>query len=338
MFAAGLLFIYLVPVITEYVEILASPEFCFNAVSLITNSFTAPYDGDIVGIKLVYSSGSVSCNSVVFSHWGCGAMEIGVILVHVTDSNTYAGETYYPTTSTEGFNSQFTTSSCPGGCNLVWYRMNEYNSNSAEIVFMSPIYHVTTDDKFKLEYGEACCQHTTSDNRGASCAKVYFLYSNIKLSLKDISQSLAMISDELREIATNSRTIEYEHDIEDYVNQITEYTDQIKSDLDSLGQNVHSSINPNISQYALWNIDEMLYWLSSLESGRFKKYIITFRNGFISDGIDKGSLLPMITAADLRDKPFEITDFADRKVLSSHFQKLVWRGRQSDGTVLKQEV
>eukprot|EP01084_Bolivina_argentea_P111274 198605_1 len=89
--------------------------------------------------------------------------------------------------------------------------------------------------------------------------------------------------------------------------------------LTDLKSYIESLTIPNITQ---WKINDIIQWISMLENGRYRKYIHVFRTGFESDGIDSGDCLPDLTQSVLRDAPFNITNFRDRRDLVNHFQML----------------
>ena len=62
------------------------------------------------------------------------------------------------------------------------------------------------------------------------------------------------------------------------IKSFNKHINDIKSYIDSL-------MHPDIGKYKDWNIDQMCQWISLLENGRFKPYLVTLRNGFINDGI-----------------------------------------------------
>ena len=51
-----------------------------------------------------------------------------------------------------------------------------YTANSDSIVLMEPNYNVTESDVFSLQYSQGWCAISTRNNRGESCAKVFFRY------------------------------------------------------------------------------------------------------------------------------------------------------------------
>eukprot|EP01084_Bolivina_argentea_P313733 543342_1 len=121
--------------------------------------------------------------------------------------------------------------------------------------------------------------------------------------------------------------------LENTLNQMTEKVNLIK-------EHIEETINPKKEHFKSWNLNQMLNWVLRLESGRFDKYIDSLRAGFESDGINKGKYLPKITAADLRNDPFKIISFMDRKDLASYFQSLSQDETHDmdDGIPLKHEI
>ena len=83
-----------------------------------------------------------------------------------------------------------------------------------------------------------------------------------------------------------------------------------------------NKINIDMSKYETWDMMEMIYWISTLESGRFIKYLDTFKSAFVSDNYSTGKYLSGISTTDLRQEPFKILCIEDRTALVTHFQKL----------------
>ena len=107
--------------------------------------------------------------------------------------------------------------------------------------------------------------------------------------------------------------------------EINKLNVQLKSSikhLNDIGLYVSSLINPDITKYKTWNINQMIQWISLLENDRFKQYLGTLRNGFESDDINSGQYLPDLTKNDLRAPPFNISVFKDRRDLEIHFKSL----------------
>ncbi len=85
----------------QTVEILASSNACFSSVDYTQDTFSAPNNGKIIGIKLIYNNGGVTCSTDAgLVNWGCSGRGFTVELLHVIDSKEYIGETYYPKQST----------------------------------------------------------------------------------------------------------------------------------------------------------------------------------------------------------------------------------------------
>ena len=78
---------------------------------------------------------------------------------------------------------------------------------------------------------------------------------------------------------------------------------------------------PNVLKYKEWSIVDIMNWISSLENGRYTKYLRVLQKGFESDGITS-SILPSINQNVLRHDPFNIIFFPDRQGLINHFHSL----------------
>eukprot|EP01084_Bolivina_argentea_P237711 399421_1 len=171
-------------ILIQGTEELASSNACFSSASFVSGyEFNAPYNGEIYGIKLVHNSGGVTCNNAfALTNWGCNAGGgIRAQMIHID------GGTYYPTIATDDV-SQVRTIIADYGlscsqCDVHFIIMGSSNPNSATLIYTNPIYHVTTDDKFMLQDSEGCCNVSTFDNAGTSCASVYFLYKSISTEL-----------------------------------------------------------------------------------------------------------------------------------------------------------
>ena len=85
---------------------------------------------------------------------------------------------------------------------------------------------------------------------------------------------------------------------------------------------IQTLTHPDINKYKEWDLKKMIQWISSLENGRFRAYLDILRAGFESDGIQNGILLPELDVNVLRNDPFNIKNFKDRKDLETHFKSL----------------
>eukprot|EP01084_Bolivina_argentea_P123867 219498_1 len=162
-------------------EILAETNACFDGQkSNQSTIFNAPFDGELIGIKLIYITGGVNCvNDNRLVKWGCIDNRFYLNFIHITNG------AYYPKNgNTKGF-------SLPGGnspyyaecneniCGYHSYLLNNQSANDTQMIWLGPSYQITINDQFMLQYSEACCQYGT-DNIGSVCAKVYFLYNEYK--------------------------------------------------------------------------------------------------------------------------------------------------------------
>eukprot|EP01083_Nonionella_stella_P145362 455307_1 len=173
----------------ETQEILASSNACGYSTTFTATIFSAPYRGQISGVRAVYNAGTSmpmdlgnSCGSER-SKWGSTTCPSGrpfmVEIMKVTDASNHAGYTLYPTHNTTGYVSQSTISSCSRGCTQNTYFLTGQDINDDIITWDGPSYLVTTNDQFMLQVGEGCCSHTTADNVGHVCASMHFLYDYI---------------------------------------------------------------------------------------------------------------------------------------------------------------
>ena len=120
--------------------------------------------------------------------------------------------------------------------------------------------------------------------------------------------------------------------VEDVVHSVNELSSVVIADLDIFDRiKLESALkkfqrrmrNHRLSQidedeYESWTVAEMVYWISTLESGRFIKYIDHLRNGFLEDRYN-GEYLPNIKIEHLRNEPFNILNIKDRTDLVNHF-------------------
>eukprot|EP01083_Nonionella_stella_P278799 948167_1 len=170
----------------ETQEILASSNACGYSTTFTATIFSAPYRGQISGVRAVYNAGTSmpmdlgnSCGSER-SKWGSTTCPSGrpfmVEIMKVTDASNHAGYTLYPTHNTTGYVSQSTISSCSRGCTQNTYFLTGQDINDDIITWDGPSYLVTTNDQFMLQVGQGCCGYTTYDNVGHVCASMYFLY------------------------------------------------------------------------------------------------------------------------------------------------------------------
>ena len=160
-------------------EILVKADVAFSAIHFLTNyTFSPPYNGKVVGIKMVYKSGGVTCDYHNFNHktkWGCGNHIFAQMIVHKTNTN----QVYYPTSATQGVDITKALTCINGnGCTVHYYTTNNYGPDSdfIELIDYSNPYNVSTSDVFSLQYSEGCCGESTDDNNGTTYADVYFFY------------------------------------------------------------------------------------------------------------------------------------------------------------------
>eukprot|EP01083_Nonionella_stella_P210399 761734_1 len=176
------------PTIATSSKVLASDNACFNAIERDESTiFNAPLSGTLMGIELIYQSGSVNCDRYNYSHWGCARSfhdyvwddfphkkddPFMIFLEQVTDSTSYTGTKYYPTMRTDDIINITKIEDY-----LCWYHMDpeSFTIHSPLMALINPTYIVSTSDTFMLQYGEASGQ-SNGDNDGSVCASVYFIY------------------------------------------------------------------------------------------------------------------------------------------------------------------
>lgn len=142
-----------------------------------------------------------------------------------------------------------------------------------------------------------------------------------------------------------SSLVNWENSKDDYfdtsdlqqIQDLEKAINQLSSQVSTAKQKILSVLNPSVAQFRTWNINQMVTWISSLDSGSYAKYSQKLKDAFAAAEITKGEYLLQISAADLFDRPFEIANFVDRKRLAAHFQSLSGDD-DDDNVVIKQEV
>eukprot|EP01083_Nonionella_stella_P098211 276105_1 len=168
--------------VTASYQVLAAEDVCFSARTIDTNTlFSAPEDGEIKGMYLVHKSGGVTCGPGGANYnWGCWSGYHMVFLLRDNDT-VNPSEILYPRVDLGTLDVVDTSHTCPTPCGLgaepIWKYVPNILSNRNNITLEEPRWDVTTTQAFRLVYGEACCQTSTSNNAGTSCADVYFIYT-----------------------------------------------------------------------------------------------------------------------------------------------------------------
>ena len=90
--------------------------------------------------------------------------------------------------------------------------------------------------------------------------------------------------------------------------------------------------NVDVLQYKTWTLDQMVLWISQIESGRFCQYIDVLKSGFVKTQIVNGSELPDINSLMLKKPPFNIQNGKDRDDLVKYFISLS-DGNEYGGTL-----
>eukprot|EP01084_Bolivina_argentea_P209824 357337_1 len=179
------------PTLPPYTKILAAADVCFSAKNYDESVlFNAPINGEIIGIELRHSNGTVSCNNVDFSYWGCNDASDNSFFIQfmkVTDNVNYIGDIYYPTNDTINYSVHFqqTYSGRLGDCQLIQWLLTDTSSTNTMIKLIEPSYDVQISEQFMIQYNEAYCAVSIADNTGTSCVDVYFLYSKYDIAATD---------------------------------------------------------------------------------------------------------------------------------------------------------
>ena len=163
---------------------LARENACFSSTYFVTNStFNAPYPGNVTAVQLRHVSGSVTCTNGSGTNWGCYAAvgdRFDVEMIRLDDDGSES--TVLPTETTEDiYNIDYLSCSNGHGCSVLRYFSNEYSLDSDVLTWRDPesILTVSVDDTFSLQHSEGCCNYSTGDNAGVSCADVYFQYDHL---------------------------------------------------------------------------------------------------------------------------------------------------------------
>ena len=155
---------------------------CFSSSSILTNyTFNPPRSGTVTAVKLVHISGAVSCESTdwtSYTKWGCWSMPLVYLVQHYADSTVHEVLPTADTLSGYSYNPLSHCDTLGNDCNSWGYYSSGQDAYSDELVWTDSTLnlYVSTNDKFSLQYSEACCNSTVEDNDGISCAEVYFQY------------------------------------------------------------------------------------------------------------------------------------------------------------------
>ena len=122
------------------------------------------------------------------------------------------------------------------------------------------------------------------------------------------------------------KTSQISEKVREYMQEIKEKQEKLQQTMSAIDKTLAVSCNPDTSNYQKWEINDIIFWIMSLENGRFKKYVKQLKNAFTENDI-KGGDLPDITRTDLHVS-FKISTFRDRVALEKHFQRL---GTQNEG-------
>eukprot|EP01084_Bolivina_argentea_P096556 173586_1 len=154
---------------SQFIEVLATSNARMDSRYWdLTTIFNAPMNGTLLGVRLVYISGSMKCSdeSNSYSRWCCvdPRSRMDTRIWHVNNSDDRTGEVYYPLFGiTQGWDNRILSSS---------------DDCYADILeFISPSYEVTQYDEFSLLYDEVKVDFYLPNNNGATYADIYFRYS-----------------------------------------------------------------------------------------------------------------------------------------------------------------
>ena len=101
---------------------------------------------------------------------------------------------------------------------------------------------------------------------------------------------------------------------------------QLKQSIREAEMSLNQVLNPSCKDYKDWTLTDVIFWINSLEDGRYSSYCDVLKEEFANDV--RGSDLPMITREDL--KGFGINVFRDRVALVDHFQALTNQETDTD--------
>jgi len=163
--------------------VLAASGVCMHSTKFTKGySFTAPYAGKVIGVELSNPIGGTTCNEDEYDqkYWG-GCVSDRMRFSLIREDAEEGNEVMYPTQTTEGL-SLYDDWDCPvGGCSVNTWTISGFSYDS-EFLSLKDTEHpheVSVDDVFSLQISEGCCDYTTSDNEGTTCADVHFVYESI---------------------------------------------------------------------------------------------------------------------------------------------------------------
>eukprot|EP01084_Bolivina_argentea_P092191 165879_1 len=189
----------------QYIE--ATDNACVNALEYTSGyKFSPPAIGEMVGIKIEYKTGAVSCTGTANTKFGCQSR--GIFIEMIEEGGN--AQTIYPTDTTEDVtNLNRLGCNANTGCSVHYYKMDplyNWDSEYIELIDRNNPYSVNTNQQFSLQFGEGCCQSGHTDNQGTACYKVLFLYSFVAATGQYFAGSSAMSWDQASQFCENQGT------------------------------------------------------------------------------------------------------------------------------------
>ena len=139
-------------------------------------------------------------------------------------------------------------------------------------------------------------------------------------SLREMNDELLRqqqdISAQLRHLSELSATQQHENK-------------EMEIELNALKQQIQILKAQNIdpSKHETWDYENIIYWIMSLEDGRFSKYKEVLKKAFVEEEL-KGSDLGQVDINDVKN--WGIKPFGDKKALFNHIQSLT-KGTENEG-------
>ena len=166
---------------------LVKQEACFSATSLLTTyTFNPPRSGNVDAVKLVHTSGEVTCNTATgYTNWGCvvPGWQTAFLVYLVQHNIDESLDLVLPTWNTQDVTvfyllTEADQERCADTCYQWGYIMNGDGVSESDLIWSDSALnlYVDTSDIFSVQYSEGCCGASSDDNDGIACADVYFQY------------------------------------------------------------------------------------------------------------------------------------------------------------------